>query len=80
MRERDEHPRVLPGMLEIGGAADDELWDLSVARDTQRKREELDAERYRYHAGQAERLRETMMELINHHESRALKLLERKES
>jgi hypothetical protein len=52
------------------------LWAASAARDQQRKREDLDAERYRWHAGQAERLRETMTELITHHERAAERLLE----
>ena len=53
------------------------LWAASEARDRELKRRELDAERYRWHAGQAERLRETMMELITHHETQARQLLEK---
>ena len=52
------------------------LWEESARRDRERKRQELDAERYRWHAGQAERLRETMTELVEHHERAAEQLLE----
>jgi hypothetical protein len=58
----------------------EDLWEASVRRDQQRKSQDLDALRYQYHAGQAERLRRTMTELITHHQNAALKLLERKES
>ncbi len=58
----------------------DEIWEASVRRDHELKRRELDAERYRWHAGQAERLRLTMTDLITHHENEAEKLLEGKES
>ena len=68
--------RVVPGMLEIADRERDELWELSLAKDRERKRQELDAERYRWHAGQAERLRETMTELVEHHERAAEQLLE----
>jgi len=73
---KDRRVRVMPGMLEVADRERDELWELSVARDAQRKRQELDAERYRWHAGQAERLRRTMTELVGHHERAAEKLLE----
>jgi len=33
-------------------------------------------ERYEYHAGQAERLRTTMTELVEHHEAEARRLVE----
>ena len=69
--------RVMPGMLEVADRERDELWELSLAKDRERKRQELDAERYRWHAGQAERLRETMTELITHHETQARQLLEK---
>ena len=69
--------RVMPGMLEVADRERDELWELSLARDQQRKRQELDAERYRWHAGQAERLRLTMTDLITHHETQARQLLEK---
>ena len=72
---KDRRVRVMPGMLEVADRERDELWELSVARDAQRKRQELDAERYRWHAGQAERLRRTMTELVGHHERAAEKLL-----
>jgi len=63
-------------MLEVADRERDELWELSAARDRELKRQELDAERYRWHAGQAERLRETMTELVEHHERAAEQLLE----
>ena len=68
--------RVLPGMLEVAGRERDEIWQASVRRDRELKRQELDAERYRWHAGQAERLRRTMTQLVVHHERAAEKLLE----
>jgi len=52
------------------------LWEASVSRDRERRQRELGAERYRWHAGQAERLRRTMTELVEHHERQAQKLLE----
>jgi len=63
-------------MLEVADRERDELWELSLARDQQRKRQELDAERYRWHAGQAERLKRTMSELVEHHEAEARRLVE----
>ena len=68
--------RVLPGMLEVAGRERDELWELSVAKDKQRKREDLNALRLNYHLGQAKRLRQTMTALITVHENEAQKLLE----
>jgi len=56
------------------------MWLASVAIDQQRKRQELNALRVEYHAGQAKRLRLTLMDLITHHENEAQKLLEGKES
>ncbi len=50
----------------------------SVRRYHARQRKELDAERYRFHADQAERLRRTMTALVEHHERQAMKLLEGK--
>ena len=73
---KDRCVRVMPGMLEVADRERDELWELSVARDAQRKRQDLDALRLSYHRGQAERHRRTLTDLINHHESQALKLLE----
>ena len=52
------------------------LWAASEARDRELKRQELNALRVEYHAGQAERLRLTMTDLIAHHERAAEKLLE----
>ncbi len=51
-----------------------------MSRDHELKRRELDALRYRWHAGQAERLRLTMTDLITHHENEARKLMEGRES
>ncbi len=61
-------------------AASNALWELSVAKDAQRKREDLNALRYQYHIGQAERHKRTLSQLITHHQNAALELLERKES
>ena len=72
--------RVMPGMLEVADRERDELWELSAARDRELKRQELDAERYRWHAGQAERLKRTMSQLVAHHENEAQKLLKGRES
>lgn len=52
------------------------LWEESVRRDRERRQRGLDAERYRYHADQAERLRRVLESLIAHHETQAEKLLE----
>jgi hypothetical protein len=68
--------KVAPGALDIAARERDELWRLSVARDQQRKRQELNALRLSYHRGQAKRLRLTMTDLITHHERAAEKLLE----
>ena len=59
--------------------ASDALWQLSVAKDKQRKREDLNALRVEYHTGQAKRLRLTMTDLIIHHERAAERLLEGRE-
>jgi hypothetical protein len=67
-------------MLEVADRERDELWELSLARDQQRKRQELDTARLHYHRGQAERHRRTMSQLVGYHEDEAQKLLERKES
>jgi len=61
-------------MLEVAGRERDELWELSVARDAQRKREDLDALRLDFHLGQAERLKSTMSQLVQHHLHEAEKL------
>ena len=72
--------RVMPGMMDIAARERAEMWLASVAIDQQRKRQELNALRVEYHAGQAKRLRLTLMDLITHHENEAQKLLEGKES
>jgi hypothetical protein len=48
----------------------------SARRDRERRRRALDTQRYEYHAGQAERLKKTMSQLVEHHERAAEKLLE----
>ena len=68
--------RVVPGMMDIAHRERDELWEASVRRDRELKRRDLDAERYRWHAGQAERLKRTMSELVEHHEAEARRLVE----
>ncbi len=72
--------RVAPGTLDVAARERDALWRLSVARDQERKRQELNALRLSFHRGQAKRLRRTMTDLITHHENEAQKLLEGKES
>jgi len=67
--------RVMPGMLEVADRQRDELWELSVARDAQRKREDLDALRLDYHLAQAERHRRTLSRLVQFHEAEAEKLM-----
>ena len=54
----------------------EDLWEASVRRDRDRRQRQLDAERYRWHADQAERLRRAMTQLVEHHEEQAMKLLE----
>ena len=66
-------------LVPVNAGSDDasnDLWELSVAKDAQRKREDLNALRLSYHRGQAERLRLTMTALITVHENEAQKLLE----
>jgi hypothetical protein len=64
-------------MLEIADREREEMWAASAAMDRERRRRELDAARYEYHRGQAERLRLTMTDLITHHETQARQLLEK---
>ena len=66
--------RVAPGTLDIAARERDELWELSLARDQQRKREDLNALRLNYHLGQADRLKRTMSQLVQHHLHEAEKL------
>ena len=68
--------RVAPGTLDIAARERDELWEASVRRDQERKRQDLDALRLQYHIGQSKRLRRTMTDLVEHHEKAAEKLLE----
>ena len=56
--------------------AEEDLWRASVRRHEEREKRIRDAERYRWHADQAERLRRTMTQLVDHHERQARKLLE----
>jgi hypothetical protein len=48
----------------------------SVRRYREREHREINAERYRFHADQAERLRRAMTQLVEHHEGEARRLLE----
>ncbi len=66
--------RVMPGMLEVADRERDELWELSVARDREIKRQELNALRLEFHIGQADRLKRTMSQLVQHHLREAEKL------
>lgn len=63
-------------LMDVAAREREELWDASVRRERERRRRELDTERYRYHAGQAERLRTTMSLLVEHHEAEARRLVE----
>ena len=56
--------RVIPGMLEVADREREAMWEASAAMDRERRRREIDAERYEYHAGRADDL-ETMR---RHHE------------
>ncbi len=56
----------------------EEAWKASVRAHNARRRQELDAERYRYHLDHAERLRRTMTNLVEFHERQAMNLLEGK--
>jgi hypothetical protein len=67
--------RVIPGMLEVADREREAMWEASAAMDRERRRRALDTERYEYHAGQAERLKKTMSQLVEHHERAAEKLL-----
>ena len=51
--------RVIPGMLEVADREREAMWEASALVDRERRRREIDAERYEYHAGRAEDL-ETM--------------------
>ena len=66
--------------MDVAARERDAIWEASVRRDRELKRRAMDAERYRYHAGQAERLRRTMTQLVEHHENEAQKLLKGRES
>ncbi len=72
--------RVAPGALDVAARERDALWEASVRRDRERKRRAMDTLRLQYHIGQSKRLKRTMMDLIEHHENEAQKLLEGKES
>ena len=72
--------QVLVPEADVAGRERDAMWEASVRRDRELKRQELDAERYRWHAGQAERLKRTMSQLVAHHENEAQKLLKGRES
>jgi hypothetical protein len=68
--------RVAPGTLDVAARERDLLWEASVRRDQELKRRAMDADRYHWHTGQAQRLRETMTKLITQHETQARKILE----
>ncbi len=67
--------RVLAPANAASDDASNDLWELSVKKDAQRKRDALNALRLNYHLGQSKRLKETMTNLITHHENEAQKLL-----
>jgi hypothetical protein len=67
--------RVIPGMMDVAAREREKLWEEAAAMDRERRRRDLNTERYEYHAGQAERLRRTMTELVEKHERQAQKLL-----
>jgi len=64
----------MPGMLEVADRERDELWELSVARDRELKRRELDALRLQYHTEQADRHRRTLSRLVQFHLGQVEKL------
>ena len=66
-------------LVPVADAASDELWELSVAKDRELKRQELNALRVDYHVGQSERLRHTMSRLVQYHEGEAEKLMKGRE-
>ena len=68
--------RVAPGTLDVAARERDLLWEASVLRDQELKRQALDDERYYWHTGQAQRLKETMTKLVEHHKNEARKILE----
>ncbi len=54
--------------------ASDALWRLSVAKDAQRQRDELNALRWQYHTEQADRHQRTLSRLVQFHLHEAEKL------
>jgi hypothetical protein len=70
--------RVIPGMLEVADREREAMWEASAAISRRLRSRSIAAERYEYHAGQAERLRRTMTELVGHHEREARRLLKGK--
>jgi len=58
------------------GRPEEAMYAESVRRYNARRRQEIRAQWYAYHADQAERLRRTMEPLIAFHEARAAALLE----
>ncbi len=61
-------------MMDIAHRERDELWEASVLRDQERKRQELDALRLQYHTEQADRHRRTLSRLVQFHEGQVEKL------
>ena len=53
----------------------EELWKESVRAYEEKRRQELDLQRYKYHRGQAARLRAALGSLIREHEQNAEKYL-----
>ena len=73
---KDERVRAQT-LVPVADAASNEredLWEASVRREQQRKREDLDALRLQFHLGQADRLKRTMSQLVEHHLHEAEKL------
>jgi hypothetical protein len=61
-------------MLEVADRERDAVWELSVAKDKQRKRDELNALRWQYHTEQADRHQRTLSRLVQFHLREAEKL------
>ena len=63
-------------LVPVADAASDALWEASVKKDAQRKREDLNALRLQYHTEQADRHRRTLSRLVQFHEGQVEKLAE----
>ena len=62
-------------MRNVADEKREELWAESVRCHAEQQRRELEAKRHEYHAGQAERLRRTLVSLVSYHEAEAEKYL-----